>query len=121
MKAARDTGVRVRIDGDDLTLDADAPPPPAVLDLLTVHKPGVIALLRTGSDGWSGEDWRAFFDEHTAIAEFDGGLPRHQAEARAFACCVAEWLNRNPVRSPPSRCFGAAKVNKARLAASLRR
>ena len=26
---------------------------------------------------------------------FDGGLPRDQAEAPAFACCVAEWLNRN--------------------------
>jgi hypothetical protein len=64
----------------------------------------VLALLRTGSDGWSGEDWRAFYDERAAIAEFDGGLPRHQAEARAFTCCVAEWLNCNPVRSPFGRC-----------------
>ena len=65
-----------------------------------------MALLRPGEDGWSGEDWRAFFDERAGIAEFDGGLPRDQAEARAFACCVAEWLNRNPVRSPPGRCLG---------------
>jgi hypothetical protein len=35
-----------------------------------------------------------------------GGLPRGQAEARAFACCAEEWLNRNPVRSPPGRCLG---------------
>ena len=41
-----------------------------------VTRRSVIALLRTGSDGWSGEDWRAFFDERAAIAEFDGGLPR---------------------------------------------
>ena len=34
------------------------------------------ALLRTGRDSWSGEDWRAFFDERAGIAEFDGGLPR---------------------------------------------
>src|SRR6185312_3752986 len=27
-------------------------------------------------------------------------------EARAFACCIAEWLNRNPQRSWPGRCFG---------------
>ena len=106
LKAARDAGVRIGIDGDDLTLDADAAPPPAVLDLLSRHKAHVIALLRTGSDGWSAEDWRAFFDERAGIAEFDGGLPRDQAEARAFACCVAEWLNRNPVRSPPGRCLG---------------
>jgi hypothetical protein len=39
------------------------------------------------------------------IAEFDGGLPRARAEARAFACCMAEWLNRNFVRSPPGRCL----------------
>ena len=83
-----------------------APPPAAVLDLLSRHKAGIVALLRTGSDGWSAEDWRAFFDERAGIAEFDGGLPRAQAEARAFACCVAEWLNRNPVRSPPGRCLG---------------
>ena len=41
-----------------------------------------------------------------AIAEFDGGLPRSAAEAQAFACCVAEWLNRNPARSPTGRCLG---------------
>lgn len=106
LKAARDAGVRIGVDGDALTLDADAAPPPAVLDLLSRHKAEVISLLRTGNDGWSGEDWRAFFDERAGIAEFDGGLPREQAEARAFACCIAEWLNRNPVRSPPGRCLG---------------
>jgi hypothetical protein len=106
LKTAREAGVRIGIDGDALTLDADAAPPAAVLDLLSRHKAGVVALLRTGSDGWSGEHWRALFDERAAIAEFDGGLPRALAEARAFACCVAEWPNRNPVRSPPGRCLG---------------
>jgi hypothetical protein len=104
LKLARAVGVRVGIDGDALTLDADAAPPSAVLDLLARHKAQVIAMLRPGGDGWSGEDWRAFFDERAGIAEFDGGLPRDQAEARAFACCVAEWLNRNPVRSSPGHC-----------------
>lgn len=106
LKTARDAGVRIGVDGDALTLDADATPPAAVLELLSRHKAGVIAVLRTGNDGWSGEDWRALFDERAAIAEFDGGLPRAQAKARAFACCVAEWLNRHPVRSPPGRCLG---------------
>ena len=46
-------------------------------------------MLRPGGDGWSGEDWRAFFDERAGIAEFDGGLPRDQAEARAFEDLVA--------------------------------
>ena len=70
------------------------------------------ALLRTGRDSWSGEDWRAFFDERAGIAEFDGGLPRLEAEARAFTCCVAEWLNRNPVRSPPDRCLRCGEAEQ---------
>src|SRR5205085_1916975 len=92
LMTARDAGVRIGIDGDALTLDADVAPPAALLDLLSRHKAGVIALLRTGGDGWSGEDWLVFFDERAGIAEFDEGLPRDQGEARGFACCVAEWL-----------------------------
>src|ERR1700677_2361446 len=111
LKAARDAGVRIGIDGDTLTLDADAAPPAVVLDLLSRHKGGVVALLRTGSDGWSGEDWRALFEERAAIAEIDGGLTPAPAEARAFACCVAEWLNRNPARSPPGRCLGCGEAD----------
>src|SRR5258705_10131171 len=113
LKAARDAGIRIVIDGDAITLDADAAPPVAVLNLLSRHREGVVALLRTGSDGWSGEDWWALFDERAGIAEFDGGLPRASAEARAFACCVAEWLNRNLVRSPPGRCLGCGAGDHA--------
>ena len=65
-----------------------------------------MALLRPAEDGWSAEDWQVFFDERAGIVEFDGGLPRAEAEAHAFACCVVEWLNRNPERSPPGRCLG---------------
>lgn len=110
LKLARAAGIRIGIDGDALTLDAEAAPPPAVLDLLAHHKVQVIALLRPGGDGWSGEDWRAFFDERAGIAEFDGGLPRDQAEAHAFASCVAEWLNRNPAYSSPGRCVACGKA-----------
>jgi hypothetical protein len=113
LKAARGAGVRIGIDGDALTLGADAAPPSAVLDLLSRHKAGVVALLRKGSDGWSGEDWRTFFDERAGIAEFDGGLPRDKAEARAFACSAAEWLNRNPMRSSPGRCVGCGEGERA--------
>ena len=30
--------------------------------------------------------------------------------ARALACCVAEWLNRNPVRSTPGLCCGCGEA-----------
>ena len=116
LKAARGAGVHLEIDGDDLVLEAASAPPAAVLDPLSRHKAGVVALLRPGDDGWSAEDWQAFFDERAGIAEFDGGLPRAEAEARAFACCVAEWLNRNPCARRP----GAASPAVAAMMRTMR-
>lgn len=101
---ARAAGIRVRIDGDHLALEAPAPPPSEVLDLLARYKADILSLLRPVSDAWPGVDWREYFEERAGIAEFDGGLPRGQAEARAFSCCVGEWLHRNPVRSPAGCC-----------------
>ena len=102
--AARAAKIEISVDGDDLVVDASVPPPVAILDLLFRHKAAIVVLLRPGSDGWSGEEWREFFDGRAGIAEFDGGLPRDQAEAQAFSCCVGEWLHRNPARSPSGRC-----------------
>jgi hypothetical protein len=111
LKLARSAGIRIGIDGDALTLDANTAPPSDVLELLVLHKAQVIALLRTGRDGWSGDDWRTFFDERAGIAEFDGGLPRHEAEARAFACCVAEWPTAIRRARRPAAASAAAKPN----------
>jgi hypothetical protein len=105
LKSARAIGIRVRVDGDDLELEAPAPPPQAVLDLLSQHKADVLRLLRPANDGWSPEDWQVFFDERAAILEFDGRVPRAEAEARAFAYCVTQWINRNPTPSPSGRCL----------------
>jgi hypothetical protein len=106
LKAARAAGVELTLDGDDLALKAASAPPAAVLDALSRHKAEIVVLLRPAEDGWSAEDWQVFFDERTGIVEFDGGLPRAEAEAQAFACCVVEWLNRNPERSPAGHCLG---------------
>jgi hypothetical protein len=81
LKAARAAGIRLWVGGDALMLEASAAPPPAVLDLLSRHKAGIVTLLRPADDGWSAENWHVFFDERAGIAEFDGGLPRGQAEA----------------------------------------
>ncbi len=56
--------------------------------------PPVGSLFREGGAGWSGEDWRALFDERAGIAEFDGGLTRPQAEAVANVACLDEWRRR---------------------------
>jgi hypothetical protein len=87
-------------------LSAASAPPTPVLDALSRHKAQIVALLRSAPDGWSAWDWKVYFDERAEIAEFDGGLPRAEAEAQAFECCVTEWLNCNPVRSQPGRCLG---------------
>jgi hypothetical protein len=105
LKTARAVGIRVRLDGDTLVLEAPEQPPQAVLDLLFQHKADILRLLRHPHDGWSADDWQVFFDERAGIVEFDGGLPRAAAEARAFACCVTEWINRNPTPSAPGRCL----------------
>jgi hypothetical protein len=113
LQAARAAGIVLAVDGEDLVLEAASMPPAAVLEALSQHKANVIALLRPGCTGWSSEDWHIFFDERAGIAEFDGGLPRSQAEVHAFSCCVAEWLNRNPVNSPSSGCLGCWGVDRS--------
>jgi hypothetical protein len=104
LRAARAAGVELAVDGNDLLLDAATVPGASVVDALRRHKAEVVAMLRPGRDGWSTEDWRLFFEEQAAIVEFDGGLSRAEADAQALACCIAEWLNRNPTRSAPGRC-----------------
>jgi hypothetical protein len=108
LDAARAAGVHVLVDGGDLVLEASAPPPVAVIDLLRRHKRGIVAVLGR-TQPWGQTDWQAFFDERADVAEADGGLPRAEAEARAFNCCVAEWLMRNPICSSPDRCLDCGK------------
>ena len=105
LKAARAAGAELALDGDNLVLNAASAPPAAVLDALSRYKAEIVVLLRPSRDGWSAEDWQVFFDERAGIVEFDGRQPRPEAEAQAFACCIVEWLNRNPERSPAGRCL----------------
>jgi hypothetical protein len=112
LQLARAAGVRIGIEGETLTLEADAAPPSAVIDLLAQHKAQLLALLRTGSDGWSAEDWRGYFEERAAIREHDGGMSRADAEAGALADCVARWRALNPL--PPSDDGACVQCGEAR-------
>jgi hypothetical protein len=56
------------------------------------------------SDQWGAADWQVFFDERAGIAEYNGGVSRHEAEARAFDWCFNEWIERNPEPSLPDQC-----------------
>ena len=106
LRQARAAGVDIVPEGENLVLTAPAPPPASVVTALARHKADVLALLRPGTCGWSADDWQAFFEKRAGVAALEARLPREEAEARAFACCVAEWLNRKLVQSPPGRCLG---------------
>jgi hypothetical protein len=45
IRAARDAGVDIAIDGDDLLLEASAPPPAELVDRLSQHKADIVAFL----------------------------------------------------------------------------
>jgi hypothetical protein len=80
LNAARAAGVNVGIDGEDLVLQAPAPPPHAVIEALSRFKSGVVALLRPSLDAG---DRQVCFDERAAMIEYDGDAPRVWAEALA--------------------------------------
>jgi hypothetical protein len=109
LRAARAAGIHIEVEDDDLLLEASEPPPAAVLDELSRHKPEIVRLFCPVKDGWLAEDWRLYFEDRAAVAEFDRGLPREQAEAQAFEYCIAEWLDRNPVPSSPGRCASCGR------------
>ena len=111
--AAKAAGIEVAVNGADLVLKAISPPPEPILTGLSCNKAEIIALLRPSDDGWSAEDWQVFFDERAGITEFDGELPRPDAETLAFECCVVEWLNRSFKRSPPGRCCACGGCDSA--------
>ena len=51
MKEAAAVGVRIAIQGDGLSLEASAPPPKSIIDLITQHKPEIVNLLRSDRGG----------------------------------------------------------------------
>ena len=58
LRAARAAGIHLEVEGDDLLLEAPAPPPTAVLEALSQHKADVVRMLRLAKDVWSAEDWQ---------------------------------------------------------------
>ena len=112
IRAAEASGIRLRAEGTDLVLDADLEPPVDVVNAIRRHKGEIIELLAPPGDGWTTEDWRAFFDERAGIAEFDGGQLQADSEALAFECCLVEWLNRHPKLSDPGRCAWCGKPDR---------
>jgi hypothetical protein len=67
LKAARAAGVDIALDGEDLVLQAPAPPQAFVLDALSRNKAEIVALLRAENDGGTGGDCQALDHEHAGV------------------------------------------------------
>jgi hypothetical protein len=60
---------------------------------------------------WDARGWWDHFHERAAVLEHDGGLPRSEAERRAFHECIELWLATNaPAPSSPDRCAWCSGV-----------
>src|SRR5262245_56683958 len=83
LKAARDAGLSLKVDGNDIVLEAPSQPPRAVLDLLARHKASIVMLQRPARDGLSIRDGQMLFQERAGIIEYEGFAHRAWAETLA--------------------------------------
>jgi hypothetical protein len=109
LAVARQAGVDVRIEGQNLRLRSGGEPPPDVLETLRLHKAEIVALLATDHDAWTAKDWQVFYDGRAGIAEYDGGVSRAETEVRAFEWCINEWMEQHPEPSLPDQCAWCGK------------
>jgi hypothetical protein len=114
LETARAAGVRLATDGHDLLLEADAAPPSGVLDLLSRHKAGVVALLRNRTCAEAAATTREIDRiEHEAIVIGEDekrtlAIPLGVIPA-AYAGAFSDLLARAPQGVPAAcwhRCIG---------------
>ena len=117
MRLAADLGIEISEVGKGrLRIAGKARPPPAVLSIIAEHKPGLLMLLQPGRRGWQPDDWRAYYDERAGANDLLYGLSPDQAATRAFACCVAAWIDDHNLGSASglcAQCGGADAANDA--------
>lgn len=83
LRAARHAGVEVLLSQGNLRLVTRLEPARQIIEALIAHKPAILALLTPDASGWTGEDYEMFYEERAAILEYEHGVPRGEAEARA--------------------------------------
>ena len=49
--------------------------------------------------GWDAADWHAYFEERAAIREYDGRVPRLEAEGLALQDVLSQWAVARPYPS----------------------
>jgi len=109
LRQLRVEGYMLTLSGPDIRVVSERKVEARTRDRIKSIKPLLVKLLTATADGWTGEDWREYFEERAAIAEHEAKLPRNEAEYRAYECAIGEWLSRNPMRSSPGRCHHCAQ------------
>jgi hypothetical protein len=111
IQEAAAVGIRIAIEGDGLSLEATEPPPKAIIELISQHKPEIIDLLRSERGGlaeapvswvdmvvaveneagrhriWRAELSRQAADEELTVVERDTlqrAIARHARETAIF-------------------------------------
>jgi len=97
-------GGQVRIEGERLRIRAPRPLPAPLMEKAKAARRELLALL--SGTAWDGEDWLTWITERAAILEYDGELPRAEADRRAYEHAIIEWLNRHPYQGDPGQCAG---------------
>lgn len=114
LEAAHAAGLAVRIEGQNLRLEAIAEPPRAVLDALRSYKTDILDLLRRTHGGWTVYEWQTYFDERAGIAEFERSYTRYDAELVAFEDCVDLLLAQDLFEGrAPGACIHCGKAASA--------
>jgi hypothetical protein len=85
---ARAAGLSLAVDGGEIVMNSVGPPPPAIFNLLRVHRAEIIAAITVVSQADHETDdaivdWRGWYEERAAIRQFDGGYARDEAERLA--------------------------------------
>ncbi|MGH8644655.1 MAG: hypothetical protein ACREX4_09440 [Gammaproteobacteria bacterium] len=75
------SGATITVAGDSLELTAPRPLTDELLRRVAAHKPEIMKILRRQDT--EAEDLREYFEERAGILEYDGGLPRAEAEREA--------------------------------------
>lgn len=91
-------GITVQADGAQLVVDGPARElSEGLLVRLRLAKADLLSALQARKvSKWDGKDWQAYFDERAAVREYEGELPRPEAERLAFIDTAEHWLRLNP-------------------------
>ncbi len=91
--------ISVEVDGPNLVLEGPTDElNDALLERLRAAKSDLLTTLSAEAStlGWDRDDWRAYFEERSAIREYDGGISSIAAQLLAYGDTVQHWLRLNP-------------------------